>query len=239
MNNWVKWGRPVLIVAAVLLGYRLYSVMTSRERVRQAPLGASFEYDLEKYNGSDPAALIASETGLIAVPLAIPTGIAVGRNDTIYVTGDASIVVFSRAGETLRQRRVEGNPLCIDAGDDRLYVGFMDHVRVYGTNLQEIAVWEQLGRKAVVTSVAVAGDSVFVADAVNAVVLRFSAAGKLLHSVGAKDPENGEPGFVIPSPISTWRSRRTIRCGWLIRVGTSCATTPTTASDVRRGRRPR
>lgn len=201
MSNWMKWARIILILAAVGIGYQLFNVLILRDKARQAPLGASFEYDLDKYDGSDPSLVIAEETGSIAVPLAVPSGLALGEDDTIYVVGDRSVVVLAPRGRELRRQRLEMNPLCLDVGPDgRLYIGFMEQVRVYTTNLQYVTAWETLGEKAVLTAIAATEDSVFVADGGNAVVLRFDLNGKRMNTVGAKDPARNEPGFVVPSP---------------------------------------
>ena len=56
-------------------------------------------------------------------------------------------------------------------------VGVGDHVEVYDRSGKRVAVWESLGERAVLSSIAVAEDDVFVADAGNRVVLRYDSDG--------------------------------------------------------------
>ena len=201
MKTIMKWGRPALVVVAVLVGYQLFLVLTSRRDAANVPLGPGFDYDLDAHGGNDPAMVIAAETVSIAIPLAVPSGIAVDARDRIYVAGDRAIVVFAPDGTGLARHEMDASPLCLDVGDDGLlYVGFMEHLAVLTREGKKIADWGNLGEKAAITSVAVVDGAVFVADAGNAVVYRYDASGKQLGRIGQKDPEREEPGFVVPSP---------------------------------------
>jgi len=75
-----------------------------------------------------------------------------------------------------------------------------NHVEVYNDDGKHLATWESLGNDAVLTSIAVSKNDVFVADAGNRIVLRYDTAGKLINRIGKKDKERNIPGFVIPSP---------------------------------------
>jgi len=73
-------------------------------------------------------------------------------------------------------------------------------VEVYDDQGKQLASWESLGDDAVLTSIAVSKNDVFVADAGNRIVLRYDTTGKLMNRIGGKDKERNIPGFVIPSP---------------------------------------
>jgi hypothetical protein len=83
--------------------------------------------------------------------------------------------------------------------DGTLYVGLKDHVEVFDRAGQRTATWDSLGEEAVLTSIAVYRNDVFVADAGHRVVLRYDLEGTLIDHIGEKDPEKGITGFVIPS----------------------------------------
>ena len=75
-----------------------------------------------------------------------------------------------------------------------------DHIEIYDGQRTRLAAWENLGNNAVLTSIAVSKNDVFVADAGNRIVHRFDKTGKLINRIGAKDKDRNIPGFFIPSP---------------------------------------
>jgi len=81
-----------------------------------------------------------------------------------------------------------------------LFVGLRDHVEVYDGQGNRQATWESLGPRAHLTSLAVAGDSVWVADAGQRVILRCDRQGRVLATLGDKDISGGLPRLVVPSP---------------------------------------
>ncbi len=66
---------------------------------------------------------------------------------------------------------------------------------------QRITSWESLGEKAVITSLALKGDLLFVADAGQRRIVRFSSAtGHILGHFTGKTQFDNSYGFVVPSP---------------------------------------
>ena len=128
-------------------------------------------------------------------------GIALDSQGSIYIAGDKAIRVFTGSGNLLDEIELTDVPRCLTvAGDGRIYVGMKNHVEVYNDDGKRLATWESLGNDAVLTSIAVSKNDVFVADAGNRIVLRYDTAGKLINRIGKKDKERNIPGFVIPSP---------------------------------------
>ena len=76
--------------------------------------------------------------------------------------------------------------------DGTLYVGMTDHVEVIAPGIDGTTAWPDLGAQAIVTSVAVVGTDVLVADAGNRMVLRFDAGGRLAGTIG--------DDYSVPSP---------------------------------------
>jgi hypothetical protein len=83
--------------------------------------------------------------------------------------------------------------------DGVIYAGLKDHVEVYDAQGQRQASWKSLGLDAILTSIAVTNDNIFVADAGNRVIVRYDTAGNIVNTIGKKDPERNIPGFVVPS----------------------------------------
>ena len=117
------------------------------------------------------------------------------------MAGDKAVHVFDADGtETIGNR--PGRPADVPGRRRRagFYVGVGTHVEVHGPDGKRIARWDDLGDRAVLTSIAADEDDVFVADAGDKIVLRYDTSGKLLGRIGGRDAEKGIPGFVIPSP---------------------------------------
>jgi hypothetical protein len=128
-------------------------------------------------------------------------GITVGMNGRIYAAGDGTLIIFSSSGFMQKRISLDGEATCI-ASDETgtVYLGMVEHVEVYDAQGERMDVWSSLGSNAVITSIAVSQDTVYLADAGNRLVMGFSKTGRLVTIIGRKDTEQGSPGFVVPSP---------------------------------------
>jgi hypothetical protein len=173
-------------------------------------LGEQFVYDVKDLAKIDPNLILYKETpSPIRTGFTNARGLAVGRQGSIYVAGDKAIRTFSENGQLLAEIELTDVPGCLTvATDGKIYIGMKDHVEVYAcpelverdSQRKRLANWQSLGDNAVLTSIAVSKDDVFVADAGNRIVLHYDTAGKLINRIGQKDPQRDIPGFVIPSP---------------------------------------
>ncbi|MFH1718354.1 MAG: NHL repeat-containing protein [Planctomycetota bacterium] len=164
-------------------------------------LGKQFKYDIEKLAHVDPNLILYEESAdPIDTGLAASHSIAADSQGSIYVAGDKAVRRFAASGDSLAGIELAAEPRCLTvAADGNVYIGFNDHVEVYTAQGQLQASWDSLGPDAILTSIAVWQDDVFVADAGNRVVVRFDTTGKLVSHIGKKDPDRNVPGFVIPS----------------------------------------
>ena len=169
-------------------------------------LSEAFDYSLADVKKIAPALIQYRQTGAIPVELKQARAVAVGPDDRIYVAGDKSVLVFESSGAKQGQFVLEDEPRCLamagshHASPGRMYVGMKNHVEVLDPTGKRVAVWEDLGPKAILTSIAAGEHDVLVADAGNRIVLRYNPAGKLLGKIGKRDPNKHILGFVIPSP---------------------------------------
>lgn len=175
-------------------------------------LSDQFVYDVKDLAKIDPNLILYEETASpIGTGFTHARGLAVGPQGGIYVAGDKAIRRFSESGQMLAEIELTDMPGCLTlAGDGKVYIGVKDHVEIYacpelverdGRN-KRLASWPAVdgSGNAVVTSIAVSKDDVFVADAGNRIVLHYDTTGKLINRIGQKDPQRNIPGFVIPSP---------------------------------------
>lgn len=164
----------------------------------------AYLYDIKGYRKTDPKLVQFREVGSFPTEMKALRAIATDAQDRIYIAGDKAIRVFRGDDEGLaefRQISLAGEPHCLAvAPDGTLYVGMIDHVEVLDPKGERKAAWEGLGAAAVVTSIAVSAEHVFVADAGNRVVVHYDTSGKLVGRIGKKDPNRNIPGFFIPSP---------------------------------------
>lgn len=165
-------------------------------------LGEEFTYDLEKLGKIDPNLILYKEPApAIDTGFSVSHSIAVASDGSIYIAGDKAIRIFAESGNLLGEIKLADIPGCLTiAGDGKIYVGMKDHVEIYDGHRTRLATWENLGNDAVLTSIAVSKNDVFVADAGNRIVYRFNTTGNLINRIGGKDKDRNIPGFVIPSP---------------------------------------
>jgi len=173
---------------------------------RGSGLGEEFIYDLKDLGKIDPNLILYEEaTEPITTALESARAIAVGPGGRVYVAGDEVIRVFDEGPNAnfsfFGEIKLADAPRCLTVADDgKFYIGMKDHVEVLDDQSKRLAAWQNLGDDAVLTSIAVSKNNVFVADAGNRIVHRFDTTGKLINRIGVKDKDRNISGFVIPSP---------------------------------------
>ena len=173
---------------------------------RGSGLPEAFDYDLQQYQKIDPALIGYKQTAEIACGLDEVRAVAVGADDRTYIAGDRSIRIFSTDGMVRQDIALEDEPRCLAVGSaghgvpGTVYVGFRDHVEVLRATGKREALWERPGPRSVLTSIALADEHVFVADAGTPMVWHYDLGGKLLGSIGKRDEARGVPQLVVPSP---------------------------------------
>lgn len=199
----------VLIAAVVLLAVGVGVIVVARRDLmgsRGGGLPDAFQYDLNEIKKIDPALIQYRQAAEIPLDVKQARAVAVGPQNRVYVAGDKAILVFEPDGKKAAEIALEDEPRCLAVGNaehafpGRVYVGMKGHIEVYDAGGKRLAVWEDLGDKAMLTSIAAAEQDVLVADAGNRIVYRFDKTGKLAGRIGKRDPERHIPGFVIPSP---------------------------------------
>jgi hypothetical protein len=122
------------------------------------------------------------------------------------VAGDQAVHIFLTDGSPHATIQTKGNPRCLAVGGEahrlpgQLYVGTEKGVEVFSPSGEAEGLWPLADDARLLTSIAVADDALFVADAGNKVVLRLDKDGKLVSEIGRADPDREMPGFIIPSP---------------------------------------
>jgi len=190
-------GMIIFISVAAILYFGFLAISDNSRKSEKNP----FEYDIEEYKKTEKNLLHYSELDQINIKLNNLYGISVGRDDKLYVSGDDSVLVLTNEGVLHFSIKTTEAVRCLCADSNgNLYLGMSDHIEVYDSKGIKIAHWESLGERAIITSVAVSEKSVFVADAGNHLVWKFSKSGHKQAKIGEKNETKDIPGFVIPSP---------------------------------------
>jgi len=202
LKNITKLIRPILtgILAAIILVFILrISGILRRPGFKSTK--NPYEYNLDDLKKIDPALLKWKEIQSLNIPLVKLTGICLDKQDNIYVIGDWSVIVYTDKGKQILKFDLTHKPRCISISPkNRLFIGMVDHIEIYSTQGKKIVQWEKIDSNSLIPSLAITDDFVFAADAGNRIVWKFDHEGKIIGSIGKKNPEKGIPGFVIPSP---------------------------------------
>jgi hypothetical protein len=146
------------------------------EQVREQPL----DPDLEGLRKTDPKHVSFEEVGRIATGFSQPRGVAVGPGG-VYVVGDKAVAQFDFDGKARGTQSLPAEPHCISVTDQGVaYIGAIDHVMVVeGSHVQN---WASRGPEASFTSIAAGKDAVWVADAGNRRIVRYSLDGQVANT---------------------------------------------------------
>lgn len=191
----------VVVAAAIVAGVAAFFLFDPQRPI--SPLGPEYSYDLSEYIEIDPDLILYEQTGEpFATGLSQSRVIVVGPHDTVWVAGDKQIRRFSPDGRPLRTLDCEGEPTCLAIDNDgRLYVGLIDYIVVFDASGALSAQWPKPHADALLTSLAVLGESVFAAEASDKTILRYDKNGTLVMQFGQPDPDRHHPGFLLPSPF--------------------------------------
>ena len=73
-----------------------------------------------------------------------------------YVISDKGSIAFSSGGDLPGSIKLTDMPRCLTVSDDgKIYVGMTNYVEVYDSRGKQLASWDSLGERAVLTSIAV------------------------------------------------------------------------------------
>lgn len=156
----------------------------------------AYKYDIANLKEASAATGEWVEIQSIPLPFRDPRAIACVGDGTILAAGDRAVVALAADGKEIWRSRLSDEPRCLGAGSGgKTYVGFRDHVMVLGASGAVVGEWTGLGENAVITSVAVGPEKVWVADAGSRKVAIFDLGGRLVGYLAPPDP------FVAPSPF--------------------------------------
>lgn len=160
-----------------------------------------YKFDLESLRKADTMSSPYSEKLFISSAMSEINAVTCDKKGRIYVAGKDSLQVFDLRGKLLQTTRLQGTASCISFSEyGNLLIGMQDHLEIYNTDGKQLGKWSSFGPNTFISSVGAIGKDIFIADAGEKIVYRYTEDGKLINKIGQKDPATSVPGFVIPSP---------------------------------------
>ena len=162
---------------------------------------ASRHFFVQSLKKVDPALIHYRETQNIRVQSEQPQCIAYFDNQ-LFIGADSFLQVITPEGRQLLKVDLPDAPQSIyPNGNGKIYIGFMDYVGVYDQTGQQLAAWDTLGKRTIITALALKGDILFVADAGNRRIVKHSVTnGQILGQFEGKTSFESLHGFIVPSP---------------------------------------
>lgn len=197
------WGLAVALLVLIGLGVGGYLWLQSGRRVSSQGNAViqRAARQTESWRQVDPALVKYRAAGVVPTGLQEPRGLALTNSGALVVVGDEKLRQLNWAGAVEAEVPLTGPANAVALGaDGTRYVGLRDHVETYDATGRRRAQWVPASARSYLTSLAVSGKDVYVADAGQRVVLRYDTQGNLLGRIGQKDPARQVPGLVLPSP---------------------------------------
>jgi hypothetical protein len=197
-----KVGLGAALVVLPVAALQVYNHLEAKTEERNRNLGKSFNYpDMAALKQVDASLVKYKELTRIETGMQSPEAIALDQQGNLLVAGEGIVRKFNPTGAVLGNLSIKGTPTCLAADDTgRVFVGFKDHVEIFGTDGKLAVSWKPLGERAYITGITLHGQDVWVADAGRRVVVRCDLEGKVLGELGRRDDGRGVPGLTIPSP---------------------------------------
>lgn len=188
----------VLIVMAVAI-----VIIISRDFIGKKagkPIENPYEYNIDEFKKVDSTKILYSEKISFPVKASSWGGIAVA-DSTVVVAVDNNLLKYDYRGKLISSKTMIDTATCVAVDKNRqIWVGMRHYVVMYDWNGTLVKRWNSFGENAVITSLAVSDEFVYVADAGNRIVYQCNTNGQLEQKIGEKDEHKGIPGFIIPSP---------------------------------------
>lgn len=195
-NKLTLWFLVVLLL--VVVGFMAKDLFVSKNTTKENV----YEYDLKELRKVDSSKISHKEVKQIKIQAKELHGIAIDSKGQIYVSTDEAILVLNAEGEKIKSLKVRGEARCLTIAENgNVLVGMRNRVDIRKPDGSLRNSFLIAGDKAFITSLAIDGENIYVADAGQKIVHHYNLEGKKIKEIGGKNTEAGIKGFVIPSPF--------------------------------------
>jgi len=159
-----------------------------------------YEYNVDEFRKVDSTAILFHETQSFPVTAGVPAGIAISGKQIIVVT-EKLLLKYYYSGKELLRKELPDTASCVTVADNNeIWVGTRHSVALFDPSGTLLKRWNSFGDRSVITSLAVSGEDVYVADAGNRIVYHCNTSGQIINKIGEKDEHLQVPGYILPSP---------------------------------------
>lgn len=194
-NKLILWISVILLI--VVVAFMAKDLFVSKNK----PQENIYEYDLKELRRVDSSKISHKEVRQIKIQANELHGIAIDDKDQIYVSTDENILVLDFEGKQINSLKIRGEARCLTVTENgNIIVGLGNRVDIRKSDGSLRNSFIVSGEKAFITSIAVDGNNIYIADAGQKIVHHYNIDGEKIKEIGGKDSEAGIKGFVIPSP---------------------------------------
>lgn len=159
-----------------------------------------YDYNLDEFRKVDSTQILYSETSHFPVKADLWAGIAT-CDSTIIIANAKELQKYDFSGKQIFNKSLIDSATCITLDDNKhIWIGMTSFVAHYDPDGTLIQRFEPVSKRAIFTSIATSGESIYVADAGNRLIHHYNKKGEKLADIGGKDEQKGISEFVIPSP---------------------------------------
>ncbi|HKJ79991.1 MAG TPA: hypothetical protein VKA10_10665 [Prolixibacteraceae bacterium] len=190
-----------IVIFLIVLGLGIVAIIAV-EFISNRPdnrSGNPFEYSVEEFKNVPDELIAYKETRNFNIGFEEPAGIAVA-NSRIYLAGDRSLKIIDFSGNLLLEITLSGAPKTVEIFNENIYLVVDNKILIYDSAGNLLKEWAHPGENSIITSIAAADSFVFVADAGNRRILKYSNEGELTGQFEGKANAEQLHGFIIPSP---------------------------------------
>ena len=159
-----------------------------------------YEYNVDEYRKVDSTIILFREVNSFSLNADNPVALAVSGKQIIVVF-EKILLKYDYSGKELLRKELPDTASCITiAANNEIWVGTRHSVALFDQGGTLLKRWNSFGDRSVITSLAVSGENVYVADAGNRIVYHCNTSGQILGKIGEKNEQKGVPGYILPSP---------------------------------------
>jgi hypothetical protein len=159
-----------------------------------------YKYDVDEFRKVDSTSILYREAVTFPVKAEELKGIAVSGKQIIVVS-EKLLLKYDFSGKEILRKELPDTANCVTVdANNEIWIGTRHSVALFDQGGTLLKRWNSFGDRSVITSLAVSGETVYVADAGNRIVYQCNTNGQVMDKIGEKDEHKGVPGYIIPSP---------------------------------------
>jgi hypothetical protein len=158
-----------------------------------------FALNMDDYRNVDPSLIFFKESKNFRIGFNNPAALVI-HNDRLYVAGDNRLKVIDLNGKLINEFNIPAGVQVINVLDGVIFLAAGNRIVVLDELGNVKGEWEPMEANSLLTGIALTNHDVFLADAGNRRVLRYTHAGQRVGSFDGKANDGVLHGFIIPSP---------------------------------------